>query len=325
MTPKAEIHLHIEGAAPPALAARLAREKGVDLDDLIGPKGYNWPDFSGFLAAYDRVAALFGTREDCAALAEAYLREAAGHGALYVEMFVSSDHAERSGLGWAAYRDGLADGIERARLATGIEARMIATCVRHFGPGAALKAAMTVVMDPHPLVTGFGIAGDERAHAFRDFAPAFDCAREGGLELTAHAGEFGGPENVRAALDDLKVSRIGHGVRAIEDPALVDRLAEERIVLEVCPASNLALGVYPDAAAHPLARLARAGVRVTVNTDDPPHFHTDLSRDHALAAEIGLSPADLRQTTRTAIEAAFCDETTRTRLISRLDATDAEA
>jgi adenosine deaminase len=158
-------------------------------------------------------------------------------------------------------------------------------------------------------------------HHPRDFADAFRIAGEAGLGLTVHAGEFGGPESVRDALDHLGVSRIGHGVRAIEDPDLVRRIVDEDIVLELCTGSNIALGLYPDIASHPFRHLRDAGVRVTVSSDDPPYFGSSIGAEYGWLAEgQGLSHAALAQTTRTAIEVAFVDDETRRRLINRLEA-----
>jgi adenosine deaminase len=191
--------------------------------------------------------------------------------------------------------------------------------VRHFGVDRVENAAKLATQTPHPWLVGFNLAGDERVGRPADFAPAFARAREAGLRLTAHAGEFAGPDSVRAALDDLGVARIGHGVRAAEDPALVARLAAEGVTLEVCPGSNVALGVYADWAAHPAPALRAAGVRVTLSTDDPPFFATDMTREYAQAARVwGWSAADLRAVARDSLAAAFCDDADRARLAARL-------
>jgi adenosine deaminase len=165
------------------------------------------------------------------------------------------------------------------------------------------------------------MAGEERMHRQADFARAFDIAREGGLFITVHAGEWRGADEVREALDALHPSRIGHGVRAIEDPDLVKRLADERVVLECCPGSNVALGVFPSFSEHSYPRLRAAGVRVTLSSDDPPYFWTSLAREHEMArAHFGMDDTALLADTRTAIEAAFVDEPTRARLLARIDA-----
>jgi len=164
------------------------------------------------------------------------------------------------------------------------------------------------------------MAGDERHLRQADFATAFRIARDGGLGCTVHAGELSGPDSVRDALDHLPVTRLGHGVRAIEDADLVRRIADAGIVLELCPGSNVALGLYPSLAAHPFRRLMEAGCRVTINTDDPPYWSSTLAGEYAAMAEHqGLSRDDLLAVTRTAIEAAFVDEPTRARLLLRLE------
>ncbi|HSG57593.1 MAG TPA: adenosine deaminase family protein, partial [Paracoccaceae bacterium] len=168
-------------------------------------------------------------------------------------------------------------------------------------------------------ITGFGMGGNETMGKQGDFAWSFDCAREAGLNLTTHAGEFAGPASVRQALDDLRVTRIGHGVRAVDDPALMDRLAEAGTVLEVCPGSNVALGLYPDLRAHPIAKLRKAGVKVTVSTDDPPFFRTSMSQEFAgLERAFGWDLTDFAVLNRTAVDAAFCDAATKDRLRDRL-------
>ena len=318
--PLVELHCHIEGAARPELVRRLARGHGIDLSHVFALDGtYLAGDFTRFLEIYDEVDAVFRTAEDYVELAADHFGALAEQGAIYGEVFASPAHAASLGMSWPVHVEAIVQGLERAQERHDIEGRIVATGVRHFGPDSVLEAAQTVARHPHAMVTGFGLAGDERQHHPRDFAAAFDVAREAGLGLTAHAGEFAGAQSVADALDYLRVSRIGHGVRAAEDEALVDRLVAERIVLEVCPGSNLALGVYEDAADHPLGRLWDAGVRVTLNSDDPPFFHTDLTAEYAFAArEKRFERADLLEVSRIAIEAAFVDEATRARLLAKL-------
>ncbi|MCR9122056.1 MAG: adenosine deaminase [Phyllobacteriaceae bacterium] len=319
MVPKAELHCHIEGAVSPALAQAQAERHGADLSAIIVDSAYRWTNFTEFLHVYDTVAALFRTRDDYARLAHDYLSSLAADGCLYSEIFISTDHAEQTGLSPHAYIDGLAEGIERAKSETGIEGRMIATGLRHGGPDAVERAARFAADNPHPLITGFGMAGDERMHHPKDFARAFDIARDAGLRITVHAGELAGAQSVRDALDHLRPERIGHGVRAIEEPALVERLAEEGIVLEICPASNIALEVFADYASHPFNRLRDAGVKVTLNSDDPPHFHSSLAHEYRITRDhFGLDDAALTAITHTAIDAAFCDDETRGTLLGRL-------
>ncbi|MCR4266366.1 adenosine deaminase [Nitratireductor sp. ZSWI3] len=320
MVPKAELHCHIEGAASPALVVAQARKYGIDTSHFIRDGAYFWSDFTSFLAAYDAAAGLFRTEEDYVALAEEYLTGLAREGAVYSEVFISPDHAERSGLSRTAYTNALGEGIARARAATGIEGRMIVVGIRHFGAPAVEDAARFAAACRHPLVSGFGMAGEERFGNMRDYARAFDIARGAGLGITVHAGELAGWESVEAALNHIRPSRIGHGVRAVENPDLVRRIAGEGVVLEVCPVSNVVLKVFPDFAHHPFPRLLAAGCRVTLNSDDPPHFHTSLAREYGVAAtHFSLDESALRLITRTALEAAFVDEPTRALLLRALD------
>lgn len=317
--PKAEIHCHIEGAALPGLVLAQAARYGADVSAFLSPeRGYLWSDFTSFLKAYDGAAALFRTPDDYAALAETYLASLAAEGAIYSEFFISTDHARNAGLSARAYVEGLAEGMARAKAAHGIESRMIATGLRHMGPEAVEAAARTAAELGHPLVTGFGMAGEERMYRPADFARAFDLAREAGFGITVHAGELAGWESVEQALDHLRPARIGHGVRAIEKPALVERIAREGVVLETCPVSNIALSVFPSFETHPFRALERAGCKMTLNSDDPPHFHTSLRREYEVAADLwGYDEAALLGFTRTAIEAAFIDGETRAALLEQ--------
>jgi len=319
--PKAELHCHIEGAAPPSLVLRLADKYQVDVSSIINGNGkYVWSDFTSFLQAYDLASSVFKTPADYALLSETYFRMLSAEGAIYGEIFISPDHAQAAGLSYRSYVEGLAAGIERAKEETGIEGRMIAIGVRHLGAASVERVVKEVIGNPHPMVTGFGLAGDEREGHPANFAKAFRMAGEAGLGLTAHAGEFGGPDSIVAALEFLRVKRLGHGVRAIEDQELVKRLVDESVVLEVCPGSNLALGVYSVLRFHPINLLRRAGVRVTLNSDDPPFFHTTLGKEYASVSKtFGWSFEDQMEITRNAIAAAFCDHATKQRLLVRLD------
>jgi adenosine deaminase len=317
---KAELHCHIEGAASPELVIRQADKYGKDPSPFIRDGSFVWHDFTSFLAAYDFSADLFRTEDDYALLADHYLTSLARDGAIYSEVFTSPDHAKRAGLSPQAYTDALGEGMLRAKAKTGIEGRMIVTGVRHVGVEAIEQAARFAAKCGHPLVTGFGVAGDERMGDFEDYVRAFEIAREAGLGITIHAGELMGWESVAAALDHIRPSRIGHGVRAIENADLVRRIADEGIVLECCPGSNIALSVFPDFAAHPFPALKAAGCKVTLNSDDPPYFWTSLKREYEIAGKhFGMDDKALAAVTRTAIEAAFVDRKTRSELLSRLN------
>lgn len=320
--PKVELHLHLEGAAPPAFIRGLAAEKHVDLSGIFDEGGaYQYKDFPDFLRVYEAATSVLTTPEDYRRLTLAVLEESASSGVIYSETFLSPDFCGGRDVGaWREYLAAIREAAEEAEARDGIVLRGIVTCIRHFGPEKAKETAMCAAETADDWLIGFGIAGDERAGKLGDFSWSFDCAREARLRLTAHAGEWEGPQSVRDALDDLRVERIGHGVRAIEDLALVDRLAEDGTVLEVCPGSNVALGVYPDWRSHPIHQLRERGVRVTVSTDDPPFFHTTMTREYdRLANAFDWDEGVFDSIARASAEAAFCDNATRDKILKKLE------
>ena len=319
--PKAELHCHIEGAVPVELAQKQAAKYGVNIDAVINGTHYKWHDFTSFITAYDTVANLFKSEEDYQHLAYEYLASIAKDGAVYSEIFVSPDHAVESGISPQAYFDGIAAGIDKAEAEYGIICRMIIVGVRHLGAEKVEEAARIAASRPHPYITGFGMAGDERSGEVKDFARAFDIARDAALGITVHAGELVGAQSVKDAVDYLKPSRIGHGVRAIEDADLLKQLADEAIVLEVCPSSNISLAVFENMAQHPFKKLTDAGIITTISSDDPPFFATDLANDYAqIAQTFGYSDADMKQFTINAINAAFVDNEIKTKILTQLGA-----
>jgi adenosine deaminase len=320
MMPKVELHLHLEGAAPPAFIRDLAKRKHIDIGGIFDERGnYAFTDFWHFLKVYEAATSVLTTAEDYARLTRAVLAESAASGVIYTEAFLSPDFCGgRDPLAWADYLAAITEAAADAERQDGIAMRGIVTCIRHFGPDKARQTARCAADTAGDFLTGFGIAGDERSGKLADFTWAFDCAREAGLGLTAHAGEWNGPDEVRDALA-LGVSRIGHGVRAATDDALVDHLAETGTVLEVCPGSNVALGIYPSFRAHPIGRLFDRGVKVTVSTDDPPFFHTTMAREYdELHRAFDWDDGVFATLNRNAIDAAFCPEDLRARIIRRL-------
>lgn len=319
--PKLELHLHLEGAAPPPLVRRLAAEKGLDMTGVFDDEGrYNSNDFTSFLRTYERVSTVFTTPDDYLALTEAVLTECANHGVIYAEVFLSPTSLGYDLGKWTEFLAAIEEGADRAEAKHGIIARLIPVAIRHHGPEQAVVGAKTMIGAPRGRMRGFGIAGDERLHLPKDFAPAFEAMSDAGFRLTAHAGEFGGAESVRAAIDDLNVERIGHGVRAAEDPDLLVRLAAEGQVLETCPGSNVSLGVYPDLGSHSIGTLVAAGVKCTISTDDPPFFHTDMTAEYkGLEATFAMDEAQFARFARTAVQAAFCEPEVKSGLVAHLD------
>lgn len=325
--PKVDIHVHLEGTITPQMVRRLSDKNGIAIKEgLLSADGerFEWKDSGSarnsliaFVTAYDDACAVMKTAQDYSDITYDYLIRAAAEGCIYVEFAISADHGAHLGLSYVQMLDAIEAGYLKAKAETGIEMRLISTCVRHYGAEASRKAGEITAANPHSLVTGFGMAGDENAGAAVDFKPAYDAA--GMTNRTAHAGEAAGPESVRAARDVLGCRRFGHMVRAVEDEHLWDELVAIKAVPEVCVSSNLCLKVYPDYVSHPLRRMFDSGLKVTLGSDDPTFFRTSIGREYEIAQkEFGFSDAELLQLSRNAIEEAFVDQDTRAILLSKL-------
>jgi len=320
--PKIELHLHHEAAAPPAFIRGLAQEKNIDISRIFDEDGgYVFENFDHFLKVYDAACLPLQSPEDFRRLTYAALEETAKHGVIYAETFVSPDFC--GGGDVSAWRDFLAamkEGADQAEADFGIVHRAIVTCLRHEGPQQAKTAATCAVETMGDYLVGFGMAGAEMMGRPGDFAYSFDMAREAGLHLTCHAGEWGGPDMVADTIRDLKVSRIGHGINAIKDDALIAEIVDKGIVLEVCPGSNVVLNAVTGWDAHPIDALRKSGVKVTVSTDDPPFFHTTMTREfEMLAKTFNWDDTVFQELNKTALDAAFCDEATRSAIAKRLE------
>lgn len=321
--PKVELHLHLEGAAPPAFIRGLAAEKKEDISGIFAPDGgYSYTDFWHFLKVYEAATSVLRSPDDFGRLTLAVLEESAASGVVYTEAFLSPDFCGGRDLGaWREYLHAIREAAAEAEREMGITLRGIVTPIRHFGPEKARETAICAAETAGDFITGFGIGGDEKSGKPADFIWAFDCAREAGLRITAHAGEWQGPEGIRDTLAALRPERLGHGVRAIEDLALVDELAERGTVLEVCPGSNVALGLYRDFRAHPINELDRRGVKVTINTDDPPFFHTTMAREYReLHRAFDWDEGQFARIARQSLDAAFCDADTKAVIAKKLEA-----
>jgi adenosine deaminase len=319
--PKAELHVHLEGTAPPALVRRLAERNDIEVPEGVFKTDdeFAWTDFLHFLRTYDLAASVIRTAQDYRDVTYEYLASCAAEGAVYVEVIASPDHAAAVGLSDADHYAAIAQGIDDARADYGIEARIVIAAIRNLGVEDAEAIARRHADDRHPYVVGFNLVGDEAGFPAGQFARAYEIAAGSGLGCTVHAGEHAGAESVRAALE-LPVTRISHGVRAIEDPAVVAELAERGIVLEVCPTSNVALGLFARYEDHPLGALREAGVRVTLGSDDPPYFGCSIGSEYAVAHErIGFEEGQLRAMTRLAVEASFAEDAVKEAVSARLD------
>ena len=320
--PKVELHLHLEGAAPPQFIASLAREKKIDISKIFDENGnYAYQGFDQFLNTYEAACQPLQSPQDFYRLTLAVLEETAKHGVVYAETFVSPDFCGGGDVtAWREYLAAMSQAASEAERDMGITLKGIITAIRHFGPEQAKSVAKCAAETYGDFVVGFGMAGAEMVGRPKDYAYSFDLAREAGLPLTCHAGEWGGPDMVADTICDLGVGRIGHGINAVHDPKLVAEIVEKGIVLEVCPGSNVALNAVKDWAAHPIQKLRDAGVAVTVSTDDPPFFHTTMTYEcEMLARTFGWDEADFAEINRTALKAAYCNEATRAKIAQKLE------
>jgi adenosine deaminase len=310
-----DLHVHLRGTVKPLTVQRLAKRNGIVIPKhVLAAQGYGWYDFTSFLSTYDLVASAVATARDLEEVTYSYLRESAAQGTVYVEFMLSPPDLLRRGVAMGDQLATIQAGADRAYEECGIECRLIATAVRHLGPEAAVAAAELAADQRTDLLVGFGLTGDERQFEVADFREAFRIARSAGLRTTAHAGEHLGAESILRAIEELRLDRVGHGVRAVESESVVRQLATAKIPLEICLSSNLALGLFPDLAHHPIASLAAAGCAIVLGTDDPSFFDTSPEREYALAERALRQVLSIAQISSWAVDSAFCDNATRARL-----------
>lgn len=323
--PKIELHVHLEGTVRPATLLAIARRNGESLPSTTVEglaELYRFTDFNHFLQVWVMTTNVMRTEADFRQIVVEYAAEAAAHGAVYLEGIFSPWYRVHRGVRVEEIFHGYADGAAEARERFGIEVRLTPDIDRVLPLESALEVADWAVRFADLGLVGLGLGGPEVGYPPEPFAPAFARAADAGLTAVPHAGETTGPASIRGALDALGARRIRHGIRAVEDPDLLRRLADEQVVLDVCPVSNLRTRSVPALAAHPLTTLRAAGVACSLATDDPAMFGTDLSIEHAVAAGLGARARDLYAA---GVAGALCDEATRDRLRSIGAATDWEA
>ncbi len=309
--PKAELHLHLEGSIRPATVVELAARHGVRVSVAEAQARYAYSDFQGFLEAFKWVTSFLRKPADYALITERLADELLSQNVIYVEVIFA--------LGVMRYwkQDPLANfeamhaAAENAR-ARGLRLHWIPDAAWQFGAAEALEVARTVAQLKKYGVAAFGMGGDEMMYDYADFRAAFEHAAAAGLHLMAHAGEVGGPQKIRQAIE-MGAERIGHGIAAMHDPALMATLAERRIPLENCPTSNVCTGALAlqlgqkiaRVEEHPLPGFLSRGVPVVLSTDDPAMFQTTLHEEYALGAKLGLSPLEMAGLAEAAFEHAF--------------------
>lgn len=321
--PKAELHLHIEGSLEPELIFALAQRNGVALPypsvEALR-KAYAFTDLQSFLDIYYAGASVLLKAQDFFDMAWAYLQRAAADNVLHAEIFFDPQTHTARGVPFTTVIQGLEHACRRAHDELGISAKLILCFLRHLSEDEAM-ATLAEALPHRQHFIGVGLDSSERGHPPEKFARVFAKARAGGLHVVAHAGEEGPPEYIRSALDVLKVERIDHGVRSLEDPALVQRLAREGVPLTVCPLSNVKLCVFGSLADHTLPALLAAGLKATINSDDPAYFGGYVNQNfvETFAALPQLGAREAYMLARNSFEASFVDAGTKSNWINQLD------
>ena len=321
--PKAELHLHIEGSLEPELMFELARRNGVSIpyDSVEAVRAaYDFSNLQDFLDIYYAGAAVLLTRQDFEDLAFAYFRRAAADNVRHAEIFFDPQTHTDRGVPFGVVVEGLIAGMDRARAELGVSSGLILSFLRHLTEAEAFATLEAARPYLHHFI-GVGLDSSEVGHPPSKFQRVFARAGEMGLKRVAHAGEEGPPEYVHEALDLLRIDRMDHGNRSMEDEGLIRRLADERMTLTVCPLSNLKLCVVDDLADHPVPEMLRRGLHVTLNSDDPAYFGGYVADNYVRLAEAtGLSREALVRMARNSFEGAFLDDATKTRHLGQIDA-----
>lgn len=324
--PKVELHVHLEGTITADTATALARRHGDDPDAVLGLQDGAYParyrDFLHFVEVFLATSGQVRTPDDLAAVAAAFAGDQARRNVLYTEVtFTAVTMVERGmepAAMWRALREGFAE-VADTRIG------LVIDTPRDLGPAAAQRSIALVDAADAPIVA-LGLTGIEGSYPASDFAMLRTAADDLGLGLTVHAGETGPASEVRDALDDLGADRIGHGIATASDDDLLARVARDGVPLEVCPTSNVTLGLVPDLSAHPLPQLLRAGATVVIGSDDPPFFTTTITHELEHAARLGgLDRHGVLELQRTAARAAFAPDDLRAELVRRIDAWEADA
>ena len=321
--PKAELHLHIEGTLEPELMLLLAERNGIripynSVEEIR--RAYEFTDLQSFLDIYYAGAAVLQTRQDFYDLTYAYLERAAADNVRHVEIFFDPQTHTDRGISFNVVLDGISDALKAGEAQLGITFRLIMCFLRHLSAAEAM-ATLDAALPHKARFHAVGLDSSEVGHPPSKFTRVFDRAREAGLLTVAHAGEEGPPEYIRDALDLLKVRRIDHGIRCLEDPALVERLVNEQIPLTVCPLSNVKLRVFDRLEQHNLAKLMDAGLCVTVNSDDPAYFGGYIGENFLQVRQaLQLDVNRLQTLARNAFKASFLSRDEIRRHINAVDA-----
>jgi aminodeoxyfutalosine deaminase len=322
--PKAELHVHHVGSASPRIVAELAARhpgSGVPADPAELRDYFTFTDFAHFIQVYLAVVDLIRDAEDVRLLTYEIARDLARQQVRYAELTCTPFSSTSRGIPDGAYLEAIEDARASARRDFGIQLRWIFDIPGEAGlPAAEETARIATEMPPDGLI-GFGLGGPEIGVPRPQFKPYFDRAIASGLRSVPHAGETTGPETIWDALTSLRAERIGHGTSAPRDQRLMEHLAEHQIPLEVCPTSNIATRAVDDLDDHPIKEMVKAGILVTVNSDDPPMFGTDLNSEYGIAARLlGLDAPGVAELAKNAVRASFLEDSAKARLSEETDA-----
>lgn len=321
--PKAELHMHIEGSLEPELMFALAQRNGVAMKYPTVQalrEAYVFDNLQSFLDIYHEGTLVLKTEQDFYDMTCAYLERAQADNVVHTEIFFDTQTHTGHGLSAATVVNGLYRACQDAPAKYGVTASLILCFLRHLSEEEAF-ACLEEVMPMREKIVGIGLASSEVGHPPEKFARVFARARELGFRLVAHAGEEAGPDYIWSALDVLRVERIDHGVQAVRDAALLQRLAHDHIALTVCPLSNLKLRVFPTLQQHTLRTLLDAGIVATINSDDPAYFGGYMNENFTQTfAALGLDATHAYQLARNSFVASFISDEERQRHLQALDA-----
>jgi aminodeoxyfutalosine deaminase len=312
--PKIELHVHLEATVQPETLLELARRNGEALpaDTVEDVRAlYEFRDFDHFIEIWILTTNCLRHEADFRQVVVDYAEQAKRHGAVYLEAIFSPIERTWRGVSWDEMFTGYCDGAQEARELHGVEVRLTPDVTRSASIDEGLTCVRYAAKYRERGIVAIGLGGEEAVYPPEPFAPVFAAAREAGLGSVPHAGEVVGPESIRGALDALEPDRIRHGIRAVEDPALVREFADRGLVLDVTPVSNVRTRAVRSLEEHPLPELVDAGVLCSVSTDDPVMFDTDLTREYEVACSFGIEP---RVFYDAAVVGALCDEETKQRL-----------
>ncbi|WP_332639332.1 adenosine deaminase [Brevundimonas sp.] len=321
--PKAELHLHIEGSLEPELMFELARRNKVSIpfDSVEAVRAaYDFSNLQDFLDIYYAGAEVLRTEQDFHDLALAYFRRAATDNVRHAEIFFDPQTHTDRGLPFGVAADGLLSGMKAAETELGVTSKLILCFLRHLDEAAAIDT-LNAAEPWLDRIAGVGLDSSEVGHPPSKFRHVFERAGHMGLKRVAHAGEEGPPAYVWEALDVLQIDRMDHGNRSMEDPRLIERLADERMTLTVCPLSNLKLCVVRDLKDHPVPEMLRRGIHVTLNSDDPAYFGGYVNDNYRrLADAVGLSREQVTLMARNSFEGSFLDAADKAARIAEVEA-----